>query len=213
MPQVTPAQAQAQLPDWTVIDGRLELSVRAKNFLAAIEFINRFAAIAEEQNHHPDFDVRYNTIRLRVVSHDVGGLSDRDLAFAEAVDELIAELELQRQPQKISRTHVVFTTSQRAAIKPFWQAILDFKDDGDDGLADRSDVLPPVRFLSGQRPTEAAGGVHLEVFVPAAFAQARLQAALDAGGTLVSEAAAGDVSHTWELRDADGNTVTLHTAG
>jgi len=63
MTNVTSAQAQEQLPGWTVVDGRLEISVRAADFTKAIEFVNRFADIAEGMNHHPDFDIRYNTIR------------------------------------------------------------------------------------------------------------------------------------------------------
>src|SRR5699024_12226827 len=76
MTNVTSAQAQEQLPGWTVVDGRLEISVRAADFTKAIEFVNRVADIAEGLNHHPDFDIRYNTIRIRVVSHDVGGRSE-----------------------------------------------------------------------------------------------------------------------------------------
>ena len=64
MTHVTSSQAQEQLSDWTVVDGRLEISVRAKDFVQAIEFVNRFTNLAEAQNHQPDFDIRYNTIRI-----------------------------------------------------------------------------------------------------------------------------------------------------
>lgn len=219
MSQITPAQAQQHLPDWTVVDGRLELSVRAKNFVQAIEFVNRFAEVAEEQDHHPDFEIRYNTIRMRVVSHDVGGLSNRDLKFAAAVDELIEEFELKRQPEKITRTQLVLVTPNIGRIKPFWKAVFDFKDGDDDQLVDRSDVLPPVRFqqfpeatvpADDARPTGGLGSAHLDVFVPAQLAKARLQAAIEAGGKLLNDA---NAPRAWELSDMDGNRVFLRTDG
>lgn len=218
MTHVTSSQAQEQLSDWTVVDGRLEISVRAKDFVQAIEFVNRFTNLAEAQNHHPDFDIRYNTIRMRVVSHDVGGLTDRDIQFATAVNVLIEKMGLKRQPEKITRSHVVLASANVEAIKPFWQAIFDFKAAQDDEfLIDRSDVLPPIRFRhiahapvsEGQEnATAAPGNVHFEVFVPSSIAKNRLQAALEAGGKLLSDANATD---QWELADQDGNRVLLRT--
>lgn len=217
MTHVTAAQAQEQLPGWTVVNGRLELSVRAKDFVQAIEFVNRFTNLAEAQNHHPDFEIRYNTIRMRVVSHDVGGLTDRDLQFASSVDVLVDEMELKRQPEKITRSQLVLVSPNVDAIKPFWKAVFDFKEPKDDAelLVDRSDVLPPIRFhqlADATVPADdgtssgAPGPVHLNVFVPAELAAARLQAAIDGGGQLLSDADAPDV---WELADMDGNRVVL----
>ncbi|HIW45325.1 MAG TPA: 4a-hydroxytetrahydrobiopterin dehydratase [Candidatus Yaniella excrementigallinarum] len=221
MTNVTSAQAQEQLPGWTVVDGRLEISVRAADFTKAIEFVNRFADIAEGMNHHPDFDIRYNTIRIRVVSHDVGGLTDRDTAFAGELDKLIDEMELKRQPKKISRSHLIFVTPNIDAIKPFWKAVFDFKEAEGSGqtdmLVDRSDVLSPIRFL--QRPdstipvddvdpSDGPVSMHVDVFVPAEFAVTRMQAAVEAGGKIINQA---DAPSMWELADLDGNRVFLRS--
>lgn len=215
MAELTTAAVQDQLPDWTIVDHRLEISILAKDFVHAIDFVNRFAEVAETQNHHPDFDIRYNTVRMRVLSHDVGHLTERDLNFAKAINELIEELELKRQPNKITRTQLVILTPNIAVIKPFWQAIYDFRESTRDPslLTDRSDVLPPIRFQElpdVQRSTEASdsapGNMHLEVMVPAALAAQRLQSAIDAGGKLLSDAKA---TYRWELADADGNRVIL----
>jgi len=221
MTNVTSAEAQEQLPGWTVVDGRLEISVRAKDFEGAIEFVNRFADVAEEMDHHPDFDIRYNTIRMRVVSHDVGGLTDRDTKFAAELDKLIDDLELKRQPKKVSRTHLVVVTPDIEAILPFWKAVLDFKESGGEDqptmLVDRSDVLDPVRFHQRadanipEDDVDPSGGpvsMHLDVFVPAEFAEQRMQNAIEAGGKLLSEA---DAPSMWELADLDGNRVYLRS--
>ena len=193
MTHVTSAEALEQLPGWTVVDGRLEISVRAEDFTQAIEFINRFTNFAEAQDHHPDFDVRYNTVRMRVVSHDVGHLTNRDIRFATAVDVLIDEMQLKRQPEKITRTQLVLVSTDVSSIKPFWQAVLDFKQakDDEDILVDRSDVLPPLvfqQFTDSNADQEdvnisgAFGRAHLDVFVPNELAAARVEAAVEAGG-------------------------------
>ena len=221
MTHVTSSEAQEQLPGWTVVDGRLEISVRAKDFEGAIEFVNRFADVAEAQDHHPDFDIRYNTIRMRVVSHDVGGLTDRDIKFAAELDKLIEELELKRQPKKISRTHLVVVSPDIEAIKPFWKAVFDFKDasgaDDAEMLVDRSDVLDPIRFhqradttipADDVNPSAGPMSIHVDVFVPAELVEERKDAAIEAGGKLLSDA---DAPNMWELADVDGNRVYLRS--
>lgn len=219
MTNVTTTEAQEQLPGWTVVDGRLEISVRAKDFTQAIEFVNRFTNFADAQDHHPDFEVRYNTIRMRVVSHDVGGLTDRDIKFATSVDVLIDEMQLKRQPEKITRTHLVLVSTDVSAIKPFWQAVLNFKEVKDDEnmLVDKSDVLPPLRFYQYADASASAddvnlsgafGKAHLDVFVPGDLAETRVQAAIEAGGKLLNET---DAPAEWELSDTDGNRVFVRT--
>jgi 4a-hydroxytetrahydrobiopterin dehydratase len=49
-------------------------------------FVNRVAGLADERDHHPDIDIRYDTVKLRLSSHDAGGVTERDLALAQAID-------------------------------------------------------------------------------------------------------------------------------
>ncbi len=216
MTHVTSAEAQEQLPGWTVVDGRLEVSVRAKDFTQAIEFVNRFTNFATAHEQHHDFEIRYNPIRMRVVSHDVGHQTDRDIRFATSVDVLIEEMQLKRQPEKIARTHLGLASSDVAAIKPFWQAILNFKGD-ENMIVDRSDVLPPIRFHQFADATAstdevnlsgALGKAHMDVFLPADQAESRVQAAVEAGGKLLNDT---EAPTEWELADADGNRIFVRT--
>src|SRR5699024_6923072 len=86
----------------------------------------------------------------------VGGLTDRDTAFAGELDKLIDEMELKRQPKKISRSHLIFVTPNIDAIKPFWKAVFYFKEAEGSGqtdrLVDRSDVLGPIRCVPRPSP-------------------------------------------------------------
>ena len=59
---------------------------RFQTFRDAIVFVNRVAGLADEMNHHPDIDIRYDKVQLRLSSHDAGGVTERDLALAGAID-------------------------------------------------------------------------------------------------------------------------------
>jgi 4a-hydroxytetrahydrobiopterin dehydratase len=62
--------------------------VKLHDFAAALEFVNAVGAAAEAANHHPDIDIRWNTVHLVLTTHDAGGLTVLDLALAGAIDRL-----------------------------------------------------------------------------------------------------------------------------
>jgi 4a-hydroxytetrahydrobiopterin dehydratase len=88
MPILTPAQVQeslSTLPGWQVAGNEIIQSFRFADFVEAMRFVNAVAAAAEEAGHHPDIDIRYNTVRLALSSHDAGGITERDTALAAAI--------------------------------------------------------------------------------------------------------------------------------
>lgn len=78
--------ALASLPAWQLDEGRLIRDFTFPGFPEAMLFVNQVAAIAEAANHHPDIDIRYNQVRLALISHDTGGLTNRDIKFAIRLD-------------------------------------------------------------------------------------------------------------------------------
>jgi 4a-hydroxytetrahydrobiopterin dehydratase len=54
-----------------------------------MEFVNHAAALAEAANHHPDIDIRYNKVRLALVTHDAGGITHNDIEMAKKLDALL----------------------------------------------------------------------------------------------------------------------------
>jgi 4a-hydroxytetrahydrobiopterin dehydratase len=76
------AEFLAQTPDWSLTGGKLVREWRFKDFVAAMAFVNRVAAVAEEAGHHPDIDIRYNRVLLGLVTHDAGGVTEKDAAMA-----------------------------------------------------------------------------------------------------------------------------------
>jgi len=77
------------LPAWQVTDGELTRTFVFKDFLASLAFVNQVAGLAEKAGHRPDIDIRYNKVRLGLVTHSAGGLTAKDFDLAAAVDKLI----------------------------------------------------------------------------------------------------------------------------
>ena len=69
-------------PEWAVEEGMLVRFWTFNGFVEAIAFVNRVAQLAEQSSHHPDIDIRYNRVKLALVSHDAGGITARDAQMA-----------------------------------------------------------------------------------------------------------------------------------
>ena len=82
--------ALARLPQWTLVDGRDAIARRFtfRDFNAAFGFMTRVALIAERMNHHPEWSNVWNRVDVTLSTHDAGGLTERDVALAEAMDKL-----------------------------------------------------------------------------------------------------------------------------
>ncbi len=72
-------------PGWKVEGKELIQTFQFQDFVEAMRFVDKAAALAEELGHHPDIDIRYNRVKLGLTTHDAGGLTSLDLAFATRV--------------------------------------------------------------------------------------------------------------------------------
>ena len=73
---------------WTRDGDELVRVVKKADFADALAFVNAVGGLAEERDHHPDIDIRWNTVTLRLSTHSAGGVTERDLELAAAVDAL-----------------------------------------------------------------------------------------------------------------------------
>jgi 4a-hydroxytetrahydrobiopterin dehydratase len=91
MPALTENQMKellARETAWKLEGGKLVRDWSFKDFVEAMQFVNRIAALAEQAGHHPDIDIRYNKVRLGLVSHDAGGVTERDAAMASRISQM-----------------------------------------------------------------------------------------------------------------------------
>lgn len=76
-------------PDWNLADGRLVKSVACQGFAGSLAFVAEVGALAEATGHHPDIDIRYDRVDLTLVTHDSGGITQRDLDLAGQIDGIV----------------------------------------------------------------------------------------------------------------------------
>jgi 4a-hydroxytetrahydrobiopterin dehydratase len=78
----------SSLPGWEVAYGELVRTFSFRDFRAALHFVNGVGELAEAAGHHPDIDIRYNKVRLVLITHDTGNLTVRDFELAASISEL-----------------------------------------------------------------------------------------------------------------------------
>ncbi len=78
-----------RVPEWRRRRQVIHRTYQFKDFVAALRFVNAVAKCAEQAGHHPDIDIRWNLVTLRLTTHDAGGLTEKDFALAQQLDRLI----------------------------------------------------------------------------------------------------------------------------
>ncbi len=81
-------QALQNLPGWKRNGNAIERDLQFGNFVHAMDFVNQIAEAAEAVNHHPDIHISYNKVTLVLVSHDSGGITQRDVRMAGKINEI-----------------------------------------------------------------------------------------------------------------------------
>lgn len=94
IPPLTKEESEALLkelkPEWMLIDGgrMLANTYTFRDFVETINFVNKIAVVAEEEQHHPDLTISYNNLGVELSTHAIGGLSENDFILAAKIDEL-----------------------------------------------------------------------------------------------------------------------------
>ncbi|MEH2279161.1 MAG: 4a-hydroxytetrahydrobiopterin dehydratase [Nostoc sp.] len=73
---------------WTVENSKLQTTRRFKDFIQAIEFVNKLVEPAESAGHHPDIEISYNKVKITLTTHDTGGLTQTDFDLARAISQI-----------------------------------------------------------------------------------------------------------------------------
>ena len=91
MPALATHEAELRLKNlagWKIEAGELVRTFQFADFRAALRFVNSVGELAETAGHHPDIDIRYNRVRLALVTHDAGGLTGKDFDLAAKANGL-----------------------------------------------------------------------------------------------------------------------------
>ena len=200
-----------QLLDWRMLIDRLHASFDTGDFVTAVRLVEAITLAAEQMNHHPDLDLSYGRLDVRLVSHDVGGVTSRDVALARTVSELASAAGATPHPERTSVLELGLDTADEAEIRPFWAALLDYDTVeawGELQLRDATGRRASIWFQHTDAHHVPRQRWHLDLRIPPEVVQGRIAAAIEAGGELVDDAAAPAF---WVLADPQGNPACLTT--
>ena len=197
----------AGLDGWRKVLDRLIVRYETGDFNTGTELVTKIAEAADEANHHPDVDLRYPHLTVALKSHDVSAITARDIRLARKISELAAAAGISAASRAPDVLELALDTPDLEKVKPFWAAILGYEEK-DDEVSDTATRTPTVWFQDTDSEAPDRQRWHLDVSVPHDVAQERIKAALDAGGTLVSDERAPAF---WVLADAEGNKACICT--
>jgi 4a-hydroxytetrahydrobiopterin dehydratase len=202
-------EANQAVPGWRALASGLHATVATDDFATALALVDRVGAIAEEQQHHPDLELRWGRVHVSTRSHDVGGITDRDVRLATAVNEVLDEMGLEPEIPRAAEIEIAIDAMDIPAVRPFWAAVLGYDEGHGNNLIDPESVRPLLWFQQMDEPRPQRNRVHFDVWVAPEEAEPRIARALEAGGRVVSDTEAPSF---WVLADPEGNEACICTA-
>ena len=200
----------AGLDDWRALAQALHARFRTGDFATGLAFVNAVAEAAELADHHPDVTLSYPYVDLRLISHDVGRLTRRDLDLARRISEIAREQGIGADPRALAEIELALDTADLAAVGPFWAALLTGSPESlvDADVVDRGGRVPLLWFQDTDAHEPPRQRFHIDLWVPHDLADQRIAAAVAAGGEVVDDSQAPSFV---VLADAEGNKACVCT--
>ena len=198
--------------DWRVIGDGATAFFRSDSFQKSAAFVVAMAELPGVEERRPPVDIRVEgvTVSLVTMADDYMGMTTDDVALAAAISELARDHGLTADASQVQSLLVVPGAPDITAVMPFWRAVLGYEprqDSPEEDLVDPRGRGTPFWFERMREPRGDGGGaIHIAVWVPPEQAEARVKAALAAGGRMVRDDFAPS---WWTLADAAGNEADI----
>ncbi len=203
---------------WRLILGRLEALVpvaSTRDALAVADLVT--TTLGQLADEHLFLNVRPHVVALSLATRSTGAVTDRDVALARVASEALtaagyalAPPTSAHVPRPVQILEICIDAIDIAAIRPFWKAVLGYAEFvGDNNtLLDPTDAMPAIWFQQMDVARPQRNRIHFDIAVAHDEAEARVNAALAAGGHMVNDSFARAF---WVLADAEGNEVCVCT--
>ncbi|MBP3081641.1 VOC family protein [Mycolicibacterium fortuitum] len=201
---------------WRLVLGAIYTEVLVPSMAdAAAAAAHAVDAAGPDASGHLCVDIRADRAVVRLRTRDAHAVTERDLALAREVSGALAArgFELSTGPGAVQAIEIAIDALDIAAVRPFWKAVTGYIDepgneDLNAGLVDPFGRGPAIWFQQMDSPRPQRNRIHLDIDVPHDAAQARVDAALAAGATMLSDRVA---PRFWVLADAEGNEACICT--
>jgi pterin-4a-carbinolamine dehydratase len=190
--------------DWRALNAGADAWFDTGSHSAGARLVWRIAELAEAAGHHPDVDLRSRGVHVRLFSHDVGGLTGRDVRLARQISAAARDLGLSADPSAVQRIQVAIDATNIDAVAPFWQAAFRYDRVGDDRLADPLGRQPRLWFQEMTEPRPLRNRIHLDAGTPWELVAGTTAALRAVGGRIAYE------NEWWRtVADAEGNEADV----
>lgn len=208
--QITPRQFHDSdgVDDWRVLWSVAFALFRTGDFATGIRLVTEIGRLAETMGHFPDLNLRPGVLEVRLVTKEDWSLTEADLSLARAISAAARDLGVSADPRCTRTWEFAIDAVDVDRVRAFWCAVLGYEMVGDSDIGDPDGLYPPIYVQQMDVPRAGRNRLHVDVGVPHDQAEARVAAALAAGGTLVTDRFA---PMWWTLADPEGNEVDLAT--
>ena len=217
----TAASTAVESIGWRYLLGNLATSISVDSLGDAVRLAGVVAeACGDLADGHLRADVRPDRLELSLQTRASGFLTDADVDLARSVSAAVRAAGAEtggctstERARPVQMLEMAIDAIDIPAIRPFWKAVLAYADEPgstapDDAVIDPTGQLPAIWFQQMDEPRTQRNRVHFDITVAHDEAQPRVDAALAAGGVLVSDAAARSF---WVLADVEGNEICVCT--
>lgn len=201
----------AGLTDWRKLAQALHARFLTGDFATGLRFVRAVSEVAEAANHHPDVTLTYPHVDLKLISHDSGALTQRDIDLARRISEIAQDQGVTADPHAVAEIELALDTADLAAVGPFWAALLTGSTDALHGsdVVDPKGRVPLLWFQDTDHHRTPRQRFHVDLWLPHDIAEERIEAAVAAGGTVVDN---DNAPSFVVLADPEGNRTCVCTS-
>jgi 4a-hydroxytetrahydrobiopterin dehydratase len=190
---------------WRVLAYAACTHFRTASLAEGATLAEAIGTVAEGSSRRPDVDLRSDGVTVRLKVSETGELSEGDVAFAREISARARELGLPVDLTGLQSYQIAIDALVIPDVMPFWAAVLGYLQIADI-LLDPHFEGPTIWFQQMDAPRPQRNRIHIDLYLPEDQAQARIQAAVAAGGRIVNDAHAPE---WWTLADPEGNEVDV----
>jgi 4a-hydroxytetrahydrobiopterin dehydratase len=200
---ITPARFHEV--DWRVMAYAAATHFRTTSLAEGVRLADAIGRLAEGSGQHPQIDLRPSGLTVRLNAVEMGGLTEGDLTLAGKITSAARNLGVRVDLTHLQMFQIAIDALVIPDVMPFWEAVLGYRLFGD-VIVDPHFEGPTVWFQQMDAPRPQRNRIHVDLYLPQDQAEARIAAAIEAGGRIVNDAQA---PLWWTLADPEGNEVDV----